>query len=368
MVALGDLPGGPYFSAATGVSYNGSVVAGAGHSDKPSGGQEAFLWTAAAGMVGKGDLPGGPFSSRFQSISADGSVAVGGAASDLGFEAVRWTSETGMVALGDLPGGLHQSEAFDISADGSVIVGAGYGALTYGEAFRWTEATGMEGLGDLPGGHLGGSIAWGLSADGRVIVGQGQSQLQGEAFRWTEQEGMVGLGFTTDCTLSSATSASRDGAVIVGQSCGGFVWNEADGMRRLTDVLANLGVDLGGWDPYFASDISWDGNVIVGVGTNPQGNTEAWMAILHEPEPVPGDTDTDGDVDIIDFNNVRNNFGSTGLGDTDANGTVDIRDLNNVRNNFGAGQLAIVPEPCTYALATIGLIGMAGVIRQRKRR
>ncbi len=50
---------------------------------------------------------------------------------------------------------------------------------------------------------------------------------------------------------------------------------------------------------------------------------------------TPGDTNGDGDVDIVDLNNVRNNFGGTGLGDTDGDGDVDVSDLNAVRNNFG---------------------------------
>ena len=58
---------------------------------------------------------------------------------------------------------------------------------------------------------------------------------------------------------------------------------------------------------------------------------------------VLGDTNSDGGVDIVDLNNVRNNFGSPGLGDTNGDGTVDIVDLNNVRNNFGATGGGFVP-------------------------
>jgi hypothetical protein len=55
---------------------------------------------------------------------------------------------------------------------------------------------------------------------------------------------------------------------------------------------------------------------------------------------VPGDTNGDGRVDIVDLNNVRNNFGAVGpnvLGDTDGDGQVGVSDLNAVRNNFGMG-------------------------------
>jgi hypothetical protein len=46
-------------------------------------------------------------------------------------------------------------------------------------------------------------------------------------------------------------------------------------------------------------------------------------------------------------------------------------DLPNNDHSWQDGYLvefSTVPEPSTYALAAIGLIGVAGVIRQRKRR
>jgi hypothetical protein len=72
-----------------------------------------------------------------------------------------------------------------------------------------------------------------------------------------------------------------------------------------------------------------------------------------------GDTNGDNKVDLVDLNNVRNNFGGGGVGDTDADGDVDLTDLNNVRNNFGAaGSPSAVPEPSTFLLAGASLLGL----------
>ncbi len=78
-----------------------------------------------------------------------------------------------------------------------------------------------------------------------------------------------------------------------------------------------------------------------------------------------GDTNGDGKVDLTDLNNVRNNFGSTGLGDTNGDNNVDLTDLNNVRNNFGAQGSAAVPEPATFCLALLGLPFLVRRLRRK---
>lgn len=289
MLGLGDLAGGSFLSQAYAVSTNGSVVVG---NSSSTAGDQAFRWTQAGGMVGLGDLPGGFFVSYALDVSADGSVVVGLSQSGSGNEAFRWTQAGGMVGLGDLAGGTFYSQADGVSADGSVVIGAGTsGSGT--EAFRWTQATGMVGLGDLPGGSFL-SVAYGVSANGLAVVGMSRSGSGDEAFRWTQAGGMEGLGDLAGGGFASrAYGASGDGSLVVGYGTTAsgqeaFIWDSVYGIRNLRDVLVNdFGMNLTGWQLLQASAISSNGLFIVGFGSNPSGQIEAWLADLSPPPGSP---------------------------------------------------------------------------------
>ena len=65
-----------------------------------------------------------------------------------------------------------------------------------------------------------------------------------------------------------------------------FIWDAANGMRNLRELLALQGDDVAGWRLTSATGISADGSTIVGYGLNPEGNDEAWVAQLNVvPEP-----------------------------------------------------------------------------------
>jgi probable HAF family extracellular repeat protein len=243
-------------------------------------------------MVGLGDLPGpGQFASQALATSADGRVIVGLSQRPQnmhGYNAWRWTPTTGMVDLGDLPGGDPHGIANDVSADGSVVVGASASAGG-NEGFIWTVATGMVGIGDLPGGFFG-SSAQGISADGTVVVGFGTGAVGSEAIRWTQAGGMVGLGDLPGGNLSSgAVAASADGNVIVGTGSTddgfeAFLWTPSLGMVSLKQFLLDRGVtNVANWTLTFASDVSADGQTIVGNGVNPNLQNEAWVVTLDLP-------------------------------------------------------------------------------------
>jgi probable HAF family extracellular repeat protein len=280
------LPGNSHYSRD--VSNNGIVV---GLID---GSYLAFRTPVGGPVEELGALPGGTSGnySDAYGVTPDGSVIVGYSSTADGYQAVRWTRETGLVGLGHLAPGDHFSDAAHaVSADGSIVVGEAQSAQGQ-QAFRWAQATGLVGLGDLPGGDFF-SSAWGISSDGQVIIGHSTSAAGTEAFRWTQASGMVGLGDLPGGDFHSmANAATADGAIIVGQSRttlidgDAFIWTAADGMRSLQEVLVaehGLGEALAGWRLSQASDISDDGNVIVGNGRAPSGRLEGFVVVIPEP-------------------------------------------------------------------------------------
>ena len=293
MVGLGDLGGAESVSSALAVSANGLVVVGGSQSPLSGDQVEPFRWTEATGMVGLGDLPGGVYAGAASGVSGDGSIVAGSSASDVSpfiGEAFRWTEATGLVALGVFPGsGNPTSVPWALSADGTVAAGWSF-EFVHRKAFRWSEAEGMVALGDLPA-FVGESWATGVSADGSVIVGFG-SGLGRTSFRWTAATGVVDLERPPGWSFNRAWAVSADGSVVVGDAHIGnmvpVLWDESHGWRSLVDVLVELGLgpEMAGWNLEQATAVSADGLTVVGLGFNPAGNAEAWMADLRQPSLV----------------------------------------------------------------------------------
>ena len=307
MVGLGSLPGGSFRSIALAISRDGKAIVGSSSSSTTgANAAEAFLLDEE-GMRKLGDLPGGQYRSEAFDVSLGGNFAVGASSSRFSgvnsSEAFRWSdgdatdSETdSMLALGSLSGGQFRSAALGISDDGRVVVGWSSSQRSDGpgEAFVWSEEVGMLGIGSLEGGQFS-SDARDVSSDGSVVIGASSSRLSGsdasEAFVWGEEIGMVGLGFLPGgFSDSEANAVSGDGEVVVGRSRvaslnAAFVWDEENGMRSISDLLEDHGIDLSGWQLQSATDVVRVAGVtvIVGTGLNPSQLEEAWMATVPEP-------------------------------------------------------------------------------------
>jgi uncharacterized membrane protein len=302
--AVGDIPGGAFASDAFACSDDGQVVFGAGIN--ASGNAESFRWTAAGGIVPLGFLPTGGSGSRAFGSTSDGTQACGENIFPPVTQAFRWTQSGGMQGLGFLPGsGNSYSTGRAMSFDGHTIVGWAQGADLADHPFRWTEANGMQQIGSFPG------AARGISYGGVWIVGNDASTSQ--AFRWSQGSGVQELGVLAGHTSSIAVAVSNDGSRVLGVcDVGGSgqvaaVWHQgihgsACGpfWSTVADLLASSGVSTAGWTLSTAVAMSWDGRVIAGHGTNPSGQTQAWVAVLN-PFPNPpvcttADFNCDGDI------------------------------------------------------------------------
>jgi hypothetical protein len=161
------------------------------------------------------------------------------------------------------------------------------------------------------------------------------------------------------------------GALILGEFGGGL--NNAGERLLLEDVAGNAILDFTYSDDWYPeTDGSGRSLVALDLTAEPAAWNEAtqWKA-SREPggtpgraESILGDTNGDGSVDIVDLNNVRNNFGGQGLGDADGDGTVDIADLNAVRNNFGA---VAAPAPLNQSGSTMRDVRTALMVDKPKR-
>jgi probable HAF family extracellular repeat protein len=146
------------------------------------------------------------------------------------------------------------------------------------------------------------SEATGVSYDGSTVIGTSNvdhpdvpDTSVSQAFVWIDGV-MTGLGFLSDSPgpyESIATAVSADGSVVVGESklatgIEAFVWTaESNEMRSLRSVLEeDLGVDLTGWTLDKPPVISSDGETMIALATNPEGDVEAFVTYL--PEPAGG--------------------------------------------------------------------------------
>jgi uncharacterized membrane protein len=276
---------------ANGISPNGKVIVGQIAEGSSMGSTyQPFRWSADQGLIKLGYLsPHVDLKGAAIATSEDGSSIVGTSSKTSDgtplyshLEAFRWTQGEGMLGLGTLGSQFanYDSAPSGLSSDGRIIVGeSGF------DGFYWTQATGLTSLGHLfNAGDLKVTNATAVTSDGTIIIGYSGYSFYNDSqprvndiFRWTKDSGMVDLKtrVTIDFHYINPSSISDDGRVIAGSiDVGGgnsehaFIWTQRRGIRKLKDVLLDLGVDLTQWSRLQrVSKISGDGRTIVGMGT-----------------------------------------------------------------------------------------------------
>jgi len=182
--------------------------------------------------------------------------------------------------------GSTSSDVVGVSDDGLIVAGNDRGP------FVWTDASGQGNPGQHPDTHTSSTFANRISPDGNVIVGWTSTPNGRQGFRWTQQDGYENLGEAAGSgpSMWDAHDASFDGSMVVGSGLDAssgeieaYIWDEANGARSLRVLLSTMGVDVTGWEIWDAQAVSHDGTTIVGVGRNPDGDRETWIAVIPEP-------------------------------------------------------------------------------------
>ncbi len=327
---LGDLPGGPNYSFAHAVSADGTWVVGC---SRATDGLEAFRWSAGTGLQSLGEAAGGAHSSCARDVSNDGSVVVGTTETASGPSAFRWTEANGLELI------AHPGAAIGVSDDGQIIVGATPYAGISGTDYGWytdpgsiTSTTtvanpiralagdasdiGLERcssifpyecyaiLSSWNGSSYVEYLVWGsnatvvdLSADGSYAVLRDfydDTRLRnpsGTLLRLPNSAGQVfghNPKFSGGRVSAGGKTVAGYGAFPAGtlQNNVAYLWTESAGTLTAQSILTAGGADLTGWTLTQLHGISDDGEIVVGIGTNPSGDVEAFVANLPAPPPT----------------------------------------------------------------------------------
>jgi hypothetical protein len=305
---------GPVFASA--ITPNGAYIAS--RSRSVSSGENRHAVRVTRSGLTSTDL--GVIGSHTQfsaatGISSDGSILFGFARYEAGGKnkAVRYNF--GTLTIDEIPflnGGDDSSAPAGraVSANGHVMIGTStntgvdgndfYGAGN--RAFRYELGVGVTAIPLLPGGTW--SVAVALTTDGNraLVVGESAGAPQGEAYiRNSAINKTIRLG-----TPNGSWRANNLGGISADGSVVALSWidgntpkfpgiHNAAGWHDLTDLATRAGVDLTGWSLRNITGLSPDATLVWGTGMH-NGNTEGWILefpagyLAAAEEPVPAST------------------------------------------------------------------------------
>ncbi|MEO1007689.1 MAG: GC-type dockerin domain-anchored protein [Planctomycetota bacterium] len=322
-----DLLGTTILGYAQDVSGDGSVIVGYDYG--------AFRYTDAEGLVILDELPIPGVSLQVANgVSADGSTIVGYAQTARLRRPFVWTASTGVRAL-PLAGDADLVEAHAVSGDGAIIAGESGGQAAIWDADRAITVLGV------PAGAAS-SHARAVSDDGLVVAGFIRTGIDRGAFRWTAASGFEPLPLPAGAVGAEAVGISGDGRTIVGSvdAASGpdaaALWSPGLGVVDLNAYLLDAGLDLIGWRLTRATDASFDGTAIVGVGLL-DGQQRGFL-VTGLPATCRADLDDDGRLTLFDFLAFQTLFDAGDpAADFDDDGRLTFFDFLAFQTAFDAG-------------------------------
>jgi uncharacterized membrane protein len=270
------LPDGNNLARAAAVNFDGSVIAGSTNDGSLLTGAfwldpfENITPTYAIDSTGASNL----FAVSANSTTLTG-VIVGSCRANSATKACRWVNlddDPNLVpATPPYDDDIIVTIATDVSADGSIIVGR---TMDPFRAFRWSASAGWQTLAALAGHSV--SQATVISDDGSIVYGFSMFNdgvTEQDPVRWVDGSlEAEPLGFGTEVFATNS-----DGSVLVVDRT--LIWDEENGLRQMSTVLEDLGVDLAGWDSVVLTGVSADGKTFSGYGDR-DSTTEAIVVRL----------------------------------------------------------------------------------------
>jgi len=200
------------------------------------------------------------------------------------YGALRLAHDGTIVELPSIESGFGPTTPQEANSDGTYAVGV----TNRVDAFIWCEDLGTSSLGWSS--HE--ADATGVSADGQFATGRHDAR----PAIWNEDTGWTFLPTLRGDNQGLPLGMSADGTIIVGQmppktgnTPTAFVWTATGGTKSLKEVLEDAGVDLQGFYPSAAHDISPDGTAICGEGFNIFGQTEGFICRIPRNGLTPYD-------------------------------------------------------------------------------
>ena len=389
-----SVPGGDPLGGAGGVATAGGGAGGAGGYQEAGGSGGAGGQGTVAGKDKKGN------DIHFGGGGGGGGGAYGGSGGN------------GAIANGEAGKAGESGKCFDEKSGGDGGRGGDYNNVAGGKGGAGTTTDGKDGKdavangagggggggGGAPNGGAGGKGGIGSKAGGGGGGGGGGGDNCNKGFKPGKgSTGGAGGGGGAEGKSGAAGEQAYESLEKVGGAGGGgqIMIGSLDGVTHISGLLEALGgmsttadgefvhQAMGGiLDLYgiveFGDAATFNGHSLLAAGPDlgvyhsleglsadeflltggGGGGGAGGDGETFDQSATPGDTNGDGVVNVVDLNNVRNQFGLFGdgvVGDTfPYDGVVDIGDLNAVRNHFGDAPVA-VPEPDTMFLLTAGV-------------